>query len=845
MKTGILSISGSAAPSPKTLMEYLNSSSFDELLEIDLSRDRSRNIYHVEGKYFVPLLEGTFSDLFQYSAEHMVHPDDAAVFQELMDPATIRQRLAAADPPGLLTAQFRYKLLDGGWRWVEQTVVMGEEYGLPRNILRCFIFDIQYQRNRQMGLVSSYPSGGNRDELTGLLREKAFFTMATEMLANHSVTWSLIALDIENFKLFNDWYGRDKGDLLLAKIGGVLKREENHVGGLAGYRGQDDFCLLIPYDMERIQRLYEEIHQLVKLRGSSMGFLPAVGISVVEPEATVMDAVDQASLAAGHIKGNFHSRILTYSPSMRSKTEGEYRVLSDFQRALSNRELYFCLQPQCQVPTGRIVGAESLARWRTPDGKMVPPDAFIPILEKYGFVTDLDQYLWEDVCIWLHKWISSGHTPVPISINVSQIDIFTIDVPEFLKHLTEKYELPKNVLKIEITESAYVDDTATVKDTVRRLREEGFLVLMDDFGSGYSSLNMLRKLNVDIIKLDAQFLRLSEEDDRKGIHILETIVNMTKTMAIPIIVEGVESEEQVNFLQNLGCRYIQGYHYYRPMPVREFEALIENEQNIDTGGFRFKPNQQFSVREFMDQNIYSDSMLNNILGAAAFYSWDQKENVDIVRFNEQFYRLVNVPDFHERVRGIQRFFHPKDVRSLFDTLRAAEKDRLNGASGVFGVYRTDGSIGRFHLQLFFLEERENDLVFYGAMQEVTGFTDLQNKMRLLSAYSSSSTVFLRKPEGKPTFQVVIHGLKDSMGLSAGDFQRELNDGSFRVRLDRRGREMLQKLIAQPVDQARSYSSPLLLTTPDRRHEDYYMKADFVRDEYSDVEYIIHIRQLRD
>ena len=843
MITGIFGTDGSGNASV-SMIDYLNNSAFDELIEVNLNNDTCRNIYHVQGKYFVPIMEGPFSDLLLYAADHMVHPEDRKAVLELMDAPTLPRRLEEAPLPGILSIQLRYKLLDGGWRWVEQVVAGGARHGLPEGVVRCYLFDIQYQRNRQTGAVSSYPSGGNRDELTGLLREKSFNKIAGEILANKTVVWSLVVFDIENFKLFNDWYGRDKGDLLLAQIGGLLKQEENN-SGRAGYRGQDDFCLLIPYNEKRIEELYEEIHAMVKARGSSMGFLPAVGVSVVENDATILDAIDQASLAAGHIKGNFHSRILRYSPSMRSKTEGEYRILSDFQRALTNRELYFCLQPQCQANTGKIVGAESLARWRTPEGKLVPPDSFIPILEKYGFVTDLDQYLWEDVCIWLHKWIRSGHKAVPISINVSQIDIFTIDVPAFLVSLVKKYDLPKDVLKIEITESAYVDDTATVKDTVQKLRDAGFLVLMDDFGSGYSSLNMLRKLNVDVIKLDAHFLRLSEEDDRKGIHILETIVNMTKTMAIPIIVEGVENEEQVHFLQNLGCSYIQGYHYYRPMPVAEFEKLIENETNIDPDGFDFKPNQQFSVREFMDQNIYSDSMLNNILGAAAFYSWDGGDNVDIVRFNEQFYRLVDVPDFHSRLNGIQQFFHPNDVQPFFDALRAAEKDRLNGASGVFGVFRTDGSLGRFSMQLYFLEEGEHANIFYGAMQEVTQITDLQNKMRLISAYSSSSMVFMRRKANGFSFQVVVHGLRDAMGLSAEEFEAELNDGRFYTRVDEDARQQLRNMGFHSEEVQKSFSFHVTITNARGEPVGMHMKADIVHDDYSDVVYILHFRLLKD
>jgi len=314
-----------------------------------------------------------------------------------------------------------------------------------------------------------------------------------------------------------------------------------------------------------------------------MGFLPAFGICMADGEASVEELFDRAAQAAQHAKEDYHHRIRIFEEAMYKKTEQDYQILSDFQKALKDHELFIQLQPQCELEGGKVVGAESLVRWKKEDGSMVPPGVFVPVLEQYGFVSDLDQFVWEEVCAWQRAWIDGGHTPLPISVNVSQIDIFTIDVPAFFDLLVWKYKLPVETIKIEITESAYVGDGA-VADTVKRLREKGFIVLMDDFGSGYSSLNMLRSLNVDIIKLDAKFLRMNS-DDRKGVQILESIVNMAKSLEAPIIVEGVETEKETEFIKELGCRYVQGYHFYKPMPVPDFEKLIGDEKNIDTSGF--------------------------------------------------------------------------------------------------------------------------------------------------------------------------------------------------------------------------------------------------------------------
>lgn len=832
------------ASRPMSRMEYLDNSSFDELGEIDLSHDRCRNLYHMEGKYFIPLMDASFSAMRRFALENMIHPEDRNVYADLMEPESMERRLAESEEPGFLSAQMRYKLLDGSWRWTENILAGGEKNGLAPGIVRTYIFDIQNRKDRREGRVSVYPGRRDYDELTGLPREKDFFARARNVIREHPDGWCLIAIDIENFKLFNDWYGREAGDALLAKVGTLLRDAERDSGGLAGYLGQDDFCLIAPFMRDRIDHLYEELKAIASKSDdtSSMGFLPALGIARIEGGAPILDLFDRAALAAHKIKGDFHTRIRVYQPSMLEQTEEEYRILSDFQSGLKRGEVYFCLQPQCRVSSGRVVGAESLARWRRADGVSTPPDVFVPVLEKYGFVTDLDQFIWEGVCKWLRKWMDAGHTPIPISVNVSQIDIFTVDVPAYFEALTQKYNLPKSCLKIEITESAYVSDVAAVKEAVQKLRDMGFLVLMDDFGSGYSSLNMLRRLNVDIIKLDAQFLRFNDADSEKGIHILETVFNMTQTMALPVIVEGVETEQQVSFLAGLGCRYIQGYHFYKPLDVPDFEALISDEGKIDTQGFSFMPNQQFHIREFLDQNIYTDSMLNNILGAAAFYEWDGAENVDIVRFNEQFYRLVNEANFKNRIQGIQNFLHPNDRKTFFELLKKAKEDRLNGSSGIVGVYREDGTLGRFVMRLYYLERTEKGSVFYGAMQEITQITELQNQMRLLSRFSSESVVFLRRRKGRWLSQIVVHGMEDVIGLSKEDFRKELDEGGFYRRFDDTAREILYAMLEASEEDELNFGFPARILNADGKAEKLYVKVDFVHDERSEVERILMFRK---
>ncbi len=403
------------------------------------------------------------------------------------------------------------------------------------------------------------------------MRPELFFPYAQELLDRGLADRCLTMLDIEHFKLYNKWYGRDAGDRMIGEIGAELLNTPDTV---VCYLGQDDFCFLMPLNEEKIDQLYQRIHRIVASRGVVFGFLPALGICPTEPGDNILDAFDKATLAMQTVKGNYRSRIRFFSPDMLQETEDEYRLLLNFQAGLEKGEFFFELQPQCELSSHQVVGAEALARWHSTEGTLIPPLRFIPTLEKYGLITDLDQYIWEQVCRWLRGWLDAGHQFIPISVNVSKIDIISIDVPAYFERLITRYRLPVSAIKIEITESAYADSTDEIQKAVQRLRALGFAVLMDDFGSGSSSLNMLCSLNFDTIKIDARFLCFSDADSKKGLQILESVITMTKDLNLPIIVEGVETPEQAEFLSHLGCCYIQGFLFYCPMSVEKFEELF-------------------------------------------------------------------------------------------------------------------------------------------------------------------------------------------------------------------------------------------------------------------------------
>ena len=722
-----------------SVVEFLDHSSFDELISIDVPGDAYKFIFNVEQKYWSPSMEGTYSTFYDYVGTHMVHPEDQQNYLHIMNPATLLSHLRESN--GIIDFEFRAVNTNGGWRWCAQYVIGGAQHGLPDGIVYCYVFDIQSRKDREAGKTQvSYQGAMDLDPLTGLPKEKDFYIAADQLLANTSAGWLMAAIDLQHFKLFNEWYGRDMGDHLLADIGHELSDIAEAHRGITGYMGGDDFAILAPADSLELDALYDNLQEIIADHGVSVGFLPAIGACRSNGNSSIYTLHDEASFACQEAKADYKTRIKFFSSAMVEQTAEDYKTLSAFKDALANDEITFHLQPQCRAVNGRIVGAEALARWIKPDGTRIPPVSYIPTLEKYGFIPDLDKQIWEKVCKWSRESLDKGNPLIPVSVNISPVDIFTMDVPRYFEELIKKYDIPKQAIKVEITESAYGEDSDKVRATVQQFRDNGFVVLMDDFGSGFSSLNMLRELNVDMIKLDAYFLRMEENTEKKGMHIIESVVNMAKTMSMPIIVEGVETTEQRAYLMSLGCRYIQGYYFYKPMPTEDFEALIVDPKNIDPQGFTFKFNEEFHIREFLNEDVYTDSMLNHIIGPAAVYAWHD-DKVDIVRFNQQFYQAVNTPDFTSRLLDIQRFMPKNEVPKLLNVLQQAYEDRLNGASCMLSFIKVDGSMVRFLIQFYFLNNDGGSKRFYGAARDITSIANLEQQMTLLSRFVSRTVLF--------------------------------------------------------------------------------------------------------
>ena len=419
-------------------------------------------------------------------------------------------------------------------------------------------------------------AGGERvDALTGLYRGSEFLRKASEFRKLYrGKKWCIMAIDLGHLAIYNEWNGRDKGDVLLAEVGSVLKDIENEQVAISGYWGQDDFSMLAPFDKVLIDSIYDRVRGVIAAHDDSIGFLPSVGIYPLDKSEPVgIDELSRAMFADKRAKRNFKNRIAMFQPGEYNRNEEERHLLTDFQFALSENRVTFYVQPQCSIETGEIVGGEALARWIEPDGSFISPAEFVPALERSGFIVTLDRFVWRSVVAWLRECIDRGERVVPISINVSRVDVVSFDVAQYLSQLIDEYGVPTKYVKVEITETAYVKEQAAVAQLVTELRSRGIRVLMDDFGSGESSLGMLKDTSIDVIKLDSSFMPRDERDE-KAIGIVASMISMARVLGLPIIVEGLETEGQRDILRRFGVGYAQGFLLHRPMPAADFEKLL-------------------------------------------------------------------------------------------------------------------------------------------------------------------------------------------------------------------------------------------------------------------------------
>ena len=412
------------------------------------------------------------------------------------------------------------------------------------------------------------------DRLTGLYSKEFFYRKVRERLdENPDQEYTIVCMNIENFKLYNDSFGREAGDRLLRESAASMMSWLGE-DGICGRYSADRFMCLMEKNQEKSDRefFFSEVHSERSQNVDNVVVKWGV-YEIIDRSVPVEQMCDRVLLAADSIKGQYNQFYAVYDDNLRGKLLREKAIADVMETALAEEQFIVYLQPKYSLSDNRMVGAEALVRWIHPEWGFMSPGEFIPLFEKNGFIPCLDRYVWEKVCVYLRDWQEKGYPVMPVSVNVSRADVYQSHLVDTLSEMVQKYGIDPSCLHLEITESAYTDNPDQIISTVEGLHRRGFVIEMDDFGSGYSSLNMLSQMTLDILKLDMKFIQ-NELAKPAAQSILNDIISMAHRMSFRVVAEGVETKEQTERLQAVGCDYVQGYYFARPMPVKEFEALF-------------------------------------------------------------------------------------------------------------------------------------------------------------------------------------------------------------------------------------------------------------------------------
>lgn len=541
-------------------------------------------------------------------------------------------------------------------------------------------------------------------------------------------SYLLVYGDIDRFKVYNDLFGAPAGDRLLADIGAMI-RDLMPAGAAAARLRADHFvccCSRSSFDPDRMLAALDAWFASYR---EDFTFFVRLGIFPIDdPSLDVNLMCDRALLALRSAKSGYvGSKYVFYDEKLRSSVLKEQELAGEMIAALEGGQFVPYFQPQYRYATGRMIGAEVLARWNHPAKGLLGPTEFIPVFERNGLIATFDYYMWEQACRCLRMWIDGrGVEGAPrLSVNLSRADIYRSDLCTYLKGLVERYDVPAELLHLEITESAYMEAPEQLIGAVTKLRAAGFVVEMDDFGSGYSSLNTLKDVPVDVLKLDMGFLGASASS--RGGLILASVVRMARWLDLPLIAEGVETKQQAAYLASVGCDYMQGYLFSKPVDRETFEKLLEGTA-VEDLAHPFAESLQDGAAEFWDVDSQLSLIFNSYAGPAAIAEYDG-ETCELIRVNGEFARLLDLDDEAASAELVCKNFlgvlQEEDRAALEEALRAASE----GDAACDLRYRSAAGKGRWlRLHLRPLSRADSVISLYVLAEETTEEQVLRDRL---------------------------------------------------------------------------------------------------------------------
>ncbi len=567
------------------------------------------------------------------------------------------------------------------------------------------------------------------DYLTKIYNRSYYYKKCKIFLSGKTAKYVMIAFDINKFKLINEYYGTEEADGLLKKISERLI--SFYTSGqiyVFGRIESDKFSWIMSNDKQKIDKVFDSLNKIKEEYNHSLSF--TMGVYAIEDNnMSIEQAYSRANIAAKSIKGSFDQNIQYFNDKMIKNLDSEQFILNNLDDAITDNEILVYFQPKYDLQGNKISGAEALVRWKNKERGMISPGEFVPALENNGLITKLDKYIWDRTARYLAEWRNKGYNPSPVSINISKVDLLENDLPEYLEGIVRKYQIPHNLLQLEITESAYVDGSIDVTSILKSFKNKGFTILMDDFGSGYSSLNTLRQFPIDILKIDLKFLTGFNDsvESEKGKTIIESIVTMAKHLNLGIVVEGTETVEQVEYCKNIGCEVAQGYFFSKPVPADEYLRMVKESKSMLNEKMMLSSLTDDSI---WNKNIITEDFFNNTNGALGCFLY-RRDNLEAVRLNEKYFELIETvrKDFYAISRNLLDSVYPQDLDNVIYNINQciASKDivefeyrRLND---------TTGKIKWIKCKLTYINSEDRSTnYFFASLDDVTEIHKLNNDL---------------------------------------------------------------------------------------------------------------------
>lgn len=611
------------------------------------------------------------------------------------------------------------------------------------------------------------------DKLTGIFNFTTFLSETRKLLdTNPEEEYLVLVFDIERFKVINEMFSMEMGDEVLKNVAVTFSQYVTKNCGTYGRIGSDRFVCCIPKKSYDETTIKEYLSFDISSDNKSYRVYMQAGIYFIsDRNIDVIKMCDRALMALKSIKGHFSEKIAFFSENERFNLVETQQLISDLDRGIKNKEFKIVIQPVYRIKDNIMVSGEVLVRWQHPTLGLLMPGKFVPTFEKNYVINQLDKYVWEEACILIRRMMDTMDIVIPLSINVSRVDLLLEDVVKVLEDLVNKYDIPHKYLRIEITESAYMDSPQKLIDTIVALKDKGFIILMDDFGAGYSSLNTLMDLSFDVLKIDKKLIDEIDNSQKAG-SVVVSIIRMARWLGMKVVAEGIEKCSQANLLRNIGCDYLQGYLYSKPVDVDVF--LDKKGEVVTIANMQIK-NTLSLDNVFATKDLYTRMFFEELTGPLAMFELEG-DDFRFVEANEQFSRKYEVDaekliaQYDLENKGLIGKTRTKLIDKCKEAYVSKSPEHLTITKRI-----SESERQWINIKIIYVGDRDNAKAFVFGITDVTRSTIEHNRKETMELYPLLCTMFTEILEFDYTYNTLTTLYKNDSKINAKHMSMPLDD----------------------------------------------------------------------